>query len=61
MGEALSSAPMPNSDRPISTTKPTAPPAMVNSVRRHPCKAPWVRASRLLGPGESDSPVVASR
>lgn len=56
-----SSAPMPSMDSPIRLTKPTAPPAMVHSVRTRPCSAPWASTSRLLGPGVKDSPMTANR
>ena len=36
-------------------------PAIVKPAMRLPCKAPWVSASRPLGPGDSESPIAASR
>ena len=45
---------MPNMDSAITSTKPNAPPKMVNSVRRRPCSTPCVNASKPLGPGDSD-------
>ena len=40
---------------------PSAPPAIVNSVRRRPCSAPCVSASKPLGPGDSDRPRAAAK
>ncbi|MNN41795.1 hypothetical protein D3C81_1559350 [compost metagenome] len=59
--EACSNALRPNMARAIRALKPNTPPTMVNNVRRAPYRAPWVRASRLLGPGVSDRPMLASR
>ena len=59
--DAFSSAPMPNIDRAMTATKPTAPPKIVYSALRRPCSAPCVSASRPLGPGDSESPVAADR
>jgi hypothetical protein len=50
---------MPASDSPISSEKPSAPPATVHSVRRWPCSAPWVRTRKLFGPGVIDRPMAA--
>ncbi|CFW00478.1 Uncharacterised protein [Bordetella pertussis] len=52
---------MPSMDRPITSVKPSAPPVMVQSALRWPCIAPCVRASSVLGPGVSDSPMTAIR
>jgi len=58
--DAFSSAPMPNSDKAMINKKPIEPPKRVCSVFRLPCSAPWVSASRLFGPGESDKPSAAA-
>src|SRR5690606_21472443 len=59
--EDLINAPMPNMHRAISTTNPSTPPTMVKEVLRVPCKAPWVRASNPLGPGDRESPTQVTR
>ncbi|MNN46796.1 hypothetical protein D3C81_1611920 [compost metagenome] len=59
--EVWSRAPRPNIARAIRQLKPVTLPVTVKSVRRDPYSAPWVSASRLLGPGVSARPMVAMK
>lgn len=52
---------MPKSESATRTTNPRTPPEIVKSALRCPWIAPWVRASRPFGPGESDKPIEAAR
>src|SRR3989344_5952683 len=59
--EACSRVPIPSIDKAINRVKPNTPPLTVNRVLRWPYKAPWLSASRPLGPGVSDRPNTAVR
>src|SRR6185369_16306608 len=52
---------MPNMHSAMTRMKPIRPPVIVNSVLRPPCSAPCVKASRPLGPGVREIPMLVTK